>query len=122
MNATRYHSDAMPSYLPLTATLIAAELVGHLIAEGYALSVHDGEAFAVKRSRDARTVCAAMGSTDADRLVVRDEAGERVGSVLLIWENGCDVLSDWSRAPGDAGEAFDALMGRQLDSITDRYG
>jgi hypothetical protein len=73
---------------------IANKLVRAALAKGYTICVYEGEDYALKRSKKEREIEAALGSTDSDTLILRNEAGERVGSVLLIWGNGEDVISD----------------------------
>jgi hypothetical protein len=74
---------------------IAEQLVTNALLLDYAVSVHDGEAFAVKRSSNKQEIIAALNSTDEDKLVFRKN-GEVVGSVYLIWGNGADVISNYS--------------------------
>lgn len=97
--------DSVPDYLehaPADARAIAARLVADALAAGYLVSVRDGLEWTVKQSRNAHTILAAMASTDADTLKFRDAAtGDAIGSVWLIWCNGCDVISDYS-APNAA--------------------
>jgi hypothetical protein len=81
-----------------TETKIAKLLVASLLQFGNTISVNDGEAFTVKRSKDAKAIVAALATTDEDRLLVRDNAGNRIGSVWLIWGNGIDLISDYSES------------------------
>jgi len=78
------------------AVTIATALVDAALAEGYSISVHDSEVWALKRSRDRAAILDAMGNTDSDSLRFRDAAGANVGFVWLIYENGRDVVSDHS--------------------------
>jgi hypothetical protein len=75
-------------------------LVRAALAHGYAISVFDGEAWALKRSTDEEAIKAAMFSTDNDTLTLHKEkvsSREKLrGSVLLIYGNGWDVISDYS--------------------------
>jgi hypothetical protein len=113
-------ADRLPAYVRDDERAIAALIVSELIAAGYALSVYDGEEFTVRRSQDAREVCGALATTDADVLLARMN-GERAGSVTLIWGNGIDLLSDWaSRATGE-GVMFNAAVETLADTITNRY-
>ena len=70
----------------------ARDLIGKALAAGLSVSVHDGEAWALKRSTDAAAILAALGSTDADSLRFRDAAGENVGFAYLVYGNGPDEL------------------------------
>ena len=75
---------------------IARKIVKDALANGWTVSVNDGEDWVVKRSDDSRAILAALCSTDSDTLRLRDAAGERVGDILLIWGNDDDVISDHS--------------------------
>lgn len=75
---------------------IVRRLVAAMLRAGYSVSVCDGEAWPLKRSRDESAILDALASTESDTLRMRDAAGAAVGSVVLIWGNGCDILSDWS--------------------------
>lgn len=75
---------------------IATALVDALLAQGWSLSVEDGEEWTVKRSRDRAEVLDALATTDLDRLRARDELGAVVGTVLLIWGNGSHLISDYT--------------------------
>jgi hypothetical protein len=81
---------------------VATRLVRAAIHAGYAVSVYDGEEYTVKRSRRERQILAALASTEEDWLVIRDSAGERLGSLRLIWgneESGECLISDHTDKP-----------------------
>lgn len=75
---------------------VCDRLVRDILAAGCVISVHDGGCFVVKRSDHRDHIVDAMRSTDEDTLVIYNAAGERLGSVLLVYGNGCDVISDYS--------------------------
>lgn len=96
----------MTTILPYASTIerrIATRLVDDALAAGYSISVHDGEEWALKQSSDRATILNAMGSTDSDKLRFRKD-GEVIGTVLLIWGNEDDLISDTSES-----EAIDKL-------------
>jgi hypothetical protein len=73
------------------------KLVGLILATGADVSVHDGDEWMVKRSRDNKTIIAALGTTGADTLRVRDMDGALLGDFELIYGNdsdGTEVISD----------------------------
>lgn len=82
-------------YATATETRIAKAIVTAALAKGWKVSVHDGEEFALKQSTDKAAIYEAMNSTDSDTLRFRN-AGGVVGSVMLIWGNDEDLLSDHS--------------------------
>ena len=72
-------------------------LVRAILATGADVSVHDGTEWTVKKSRDNKTIIAALGTTGADTLRVRDMDGARLGDFELIYGNdpdGTEVISD----------------------------
>lgn len=84
------HSDAV----------IARALVDAILARGHAISVHDGECFAVKRSNDRAVILDALASTEADTLIVRDASGTKLGSFFLVYGNGPDeLIADYTFNP-----------------------
>lgn len=62
----------------------------------YLVSLHNGEDYSIRRSRDLDAIMAELMATDCEVLHVRD--GDRlVGSVHLIYGNdGWDVIADYS--------------------------
>lgn len=82
-----------------TELSIARKLVAKAIAQGYKVSVCDGEEYCLKRSVDIIEICKAMQSTDSDMLVFHTFAGDNVGWVSLVWGNGEDVISDYGVNP-----------------------
>jgi len=86
----------------------AMRLLSFLLRDGCKVSVHDGEAFALKLSTDVAALYAAMGSTDEDTLVWRDANDARLGSFFLVYGNEPGVLiADYSD-----NTACNALMAR----------
>jgi hypothetical protein len=81
---------------------VATRLVRAAIHAGYTVSVYDGEEYTVKRSRQERQILEALASTEEDTLVIRDSAGERLGSLMLIWgndETGEELIADYTDKP-----------------------
>lgn len=83
-------------YAPIAAVKSATRLVDAALASGYTVSVNDGEEWTVKKSTDRKVILDAMGTTGEDRLMVRNAAGDKIACYYLIYQNGSDVLSDWS--------------------------
>lgn len=77
---------------------IAERLVTDAIAQGYQVSVNDGEAWVVKRSTDSKDIMAALFSTDEDYIRIRKDGEQSsVGTFTLVYGNdGWDVVADWS--------------------------
>lgn len=78
---------------------IARKVLRAILAAGYSVRVWDGEAYAGGITAKEAVAWEAMGSSDQDQLAVLDTTGDnprRVGSILLIWGNGEDLVSDYS--------------------------
>lgn len=78
---------------------IATKLVEAILANGWTISVSDGEAIVQKRSTDRAAILASLSSTDSDTLIVRYRTGLKVGNILLVWGNGEDLISDFTDVP-----------------------
>jgi hypothetical protein len=79
-----------------TTRRIAAALIDAALAAGLTVSAYEGGDWAIRRSTDRAAILDALASTDHDELVFRNAEGAKVGWALMIWENDCDVLSDYS--------------------------
>ena len=87
---------------------IARKIVKDALANGWTVSVYDGEEWTVKSSTDSRAILEAMCSTDSDVLRLRDASGESIGNIWLVWGNDEDVISDHS----DSEAMADFMAGR----------
>ena len=58
---------------------IAERLVTDALAQGFQVSVNDGEAWVVKRSTDSKAIMAALFSTDEDYIRIRKEQFDESG-------------------------------------------
>ena len=87
---------------------IARKIVKDALANGWTISVNDGEEWTVKNSTDSRTILEAMCSTDSDVLRLRDAAGEAIGNIWLVWGNDEDLISDHT----DSEAMADFMAGR----------
>jgi hypothetical protein len=56
----------LPDYLSYSDKLTATALVRECLQRGYSLSVHDGEEWTVKQSRDENAICGALGTTEVE--------------------------------------------------------
>jgi hypothetical protein len=103
------------SDLPACDLEVIGAFVDDALALGHKLSVSDGEEYTVKRSTDRAEIMGALGTTDADSIVIRDQAGERIGWVSLVYGNEPGVVvSDHTDTP-----AMNAIMARASE-IGDR--
>jgi hypothetical protein len=75
-------------------TAIARRLVANALADKLTVSVYDGGAWCLKRSTNLTEIMDALQSTDCDTLRFRNADGVSIGSVLLIWGNEDDLISD----------------------------
>ena len=77
---------------------IVGRAVRDALRAGYSLSVNDGEAFAILRSRNRAAIMRALFSVDEERLYIHaGDTGRRVGWVYLVYGNdGPDVIADYT--------------------------
>jgi len=103
----------MSALAPIEAR-IARRFVTQATGLGYRISVRDdytGEGeIVVRRSRDIGVIMAALGSTGGDTLTLFDTDDRRLGSLVLIWGNGEDVISDHTD-----NEEMNALAEQAMD-------
>lgn len=89
------------TYLPHASDIerqIAIKLVDDILAAGMSISVNDGEETTVVWSPQRDEILAAMNTTDHDWLKVYSETSRNgyIGSIMLVWGNGTDLISDYS--------------------------
>ena len=99
-------------YLTTGEAKIARRLISEIMAEGYSVSVYDGEETTLKRSRKFSQILAAMGTTGSDVILARDKAGECVARFLLVYgnaEDGSELISDHS--DNDIAEEIYSALG-----------
>jgi hypothetical protein len=87
---------------------IARKIVKDALANGWTISVYDGEEWPLKSSTDSRAILEAMCTTGCDVLHLRDASGEPFGSIWLVWGNDEDLISDHS----DSETMCDFMAGR----------
>lgn len=97
------------SYLMENERRILSKVVKAALSEGWTVSVHDGEAWALKKSDGYRTIMSACGTTDMDTLRFRDSNNTVVGHVTFVWGNGEDCLSDHSEALVDFVDSLEVI-------------
>lgn len=88
-------------------TAVLEHLLSVILAKGWHISVNDGEEWVVRKSRDQGLISKALGSTGEDTLRIRDDEGQHVGTIWLIYGNGYDVINNHTC---DRHAEFDALM------------
>jgi hypothetical protein len=91
----------MPNLIRDIERRIVRKVVESAIAQGYALTVNDGEGIPIKRSTNKQAILASMFSVDEEHLIVRHaETGERIGYIYLVYGNdGHDVICDYTTSP-----------------------
>jgi hypothetical protein len=76
---------------------IVSRLIEIALEKDYTISVFDGEEYCLKRETDKAVILGALCSTEMDTLVLRGrDHGQRIGSIVLIWGNDHEVISDHS--------------------------
>lgn len=92
-------------YMNRESMPIVDSIVSTALARGFCISVHDGEAWSLKKCTDKATIWENLAQTESgDSLRFRLIAtGEVIGTVWLIYENGVDVIADHSESVAMAG-------------------
>lgn len=93
---------------------VVRAVVDALLADGWLVSVDDGEETTVIRSTDADVICAALGTTDEDTLRCRKPAAPGVpaqaAAVWLIYGNEpWEVIADHSVSLTDVLKPAEAV-------------
>lgn len=78
------------------AAATATRLIVAALKSGYTVSVNDGEEWTVKKSTKRNEILNAMGTTGEDYIMIRNADGAKIAQYRMIYENGTDVISDWS--------------------------
>ena len=76
---------------------VATALVRAALADGYTISVHDGEEWTVSRATRAYDVLDALATTGEDTLQLYDADQHGAGCLYLVWGNaddGSELISD----------------------------
>lgn len=71
---------------------VARKLIKAILAEGYNISVHDGEEWVVVDERSFSSVWEGIGNTDIDEIKVLDDTRHCKGWFTLIWGNSPEEL------------------------------
>lgn len=109
---------AYSKYIPENERPVITGLLKGLLAEDYAVSVHDSEEWVVIRSKSFNEIRDSLGGSGEDVLRVRDSDGEYVGMFYLIYNNGSEqdpmiVIADYS-----VTDTFDRIV----EELTAKYG
>lgn len=86
-------------------------LVALALKRGYTVGVFDGEELVVDKSTEHATIMSALGSTDADTIVMRSAQApfQTLGSFLLVYGNSAgELIADYS-GRDEADEIFEAV-------------
>ena len=67
-----------------------------IVANGYSVTLNDGEEDVIEKSTNIEEIEDAARSTDEDYLIVFVASGRKVGAIRLIWGNGEDLISDYT--------------------------
>lgn len=78
---------------------IVGQVVADALAAGYTIDVNDGTETTLRKASSKRAILEAMFSTDSDIITLRTGPGGRVGSIMFVYGNGTDVISDYTDKP-----------------------
>lgn len=77
-----------------TERTIVERILRSALADGCSVRVHDEEDWACDWTDVLGTAMSVMNNTDIDYVHIRAADGTRIGSVMLVYGNGADVVSD----------------------------
>lgn len=85
----------------MTEATEARRFVEIILGKGYDIThLYTGDGMVTHRSRDADAICANLGDTEADTLVIRVPGeADRAGVFWLIWgnaEDGSELVADYT--------------------------
>lgn len=85
----------------MTEVAKARSIVKAAIAQGFAVSLSNGEEYTVKRSLNLDDFKGELGTTGIDILLLRDAATDlKIGYIWLVYGNGSEeLISDYSCNP-----------------------
>lgn len=90
----------MPStYVSRVSTVeraIIDQIIKDALGTGCLIDVGDGDEFPTRPSRFTSTITDWIGHTEITVLVFEKEDKTKLGHVVLVHGNGCDVISDYS--------------------------
>ena len=92
-----FPEHAMRPHLRVEANIIS-RAIGGFLKGGCAISVFDGEEFAVQKSTSRAEIEAECFATEETTFNVWKD-GKKIGFVWFIHGNGHDVISDYSDSP-----------------------
>lgn len=102
---------------------IVTKLVGLLLADGMHLRVFDGGGYATGWTTDAATILGNIAHTDEAHLMVGKPSSpdravtmiaDEIGSFLLIFGNGEDVISDMDATNAESVIRLDAIFDQAI--------
>ena len=95
---------------------MASALIKACISRGFYVSVDNGEAVEIDKSRSYKAVMDVMWQTDEEHVLIYDAEGKCLGWFFLVYGNdGWDLISDYN-----ANETCDAIWNEVLQPLSDR--
>ena len=92
------NTQAPLTYAAAGEAMIARRLIRICLADGYTISVNDGEEWTVRRSNDFNTIIGALGTTGQDFVRVFNPGDSTSpGAFDLVWGHdptGAELISD----------------------------
>jgi len=99
-----------PTYASPIERRLARSLINNLIRRGLIVTVWEGEDYAIRNSRSASAILAAMSSTDMDYVSATNAEQDLAVSFMLVYGNDEDLIADTSTGPL-AEEIFKQVTG-----------
>lgn len=97
---------------------IVRKVVEDALAQGFSLSVFDGEDWSVNKSTDKKEILENLQVCDEEKLYLNKD-GRQVGGILFVYGNdGYDVISDYHTSLEEVLTGANKLA----ESLAERHG
>jgi hypothetical protein len=95
---------------------MASALVRACIDRGFYVSVHNGEDWAIRKSREYQKIMGELWQTDEEHLYIHDADSKLKGSFFLVYGNsGAELIADYTD-----NEACNAIWNEVIRPLADR--
>ena len=83
-------AQLLPEHANFEDRLAANALIRRLLKDDMLISIHDGEEWMLKKSKDRKEILETMSQTGEDTVRARTADGEHVADFYLIYHNGSE--------------------------------
>ena len=83
-------AQLLPEHANFEDRLAANALIRRLLKDDMLISIHDGEEWMLKKSKDRKEILETMSQTGEDTVRARTTDGEHIADFYLIYHNGSE--------------------------------